>query len=127
MLSFILDIRDYLTCDLKLSDVALNDLFSEFDLNPNDFPYFDPSTNTNIYPQQSIQTPSELPPPYDTVLHSTTPNSNIQAEIDQYLSSNTLKSLIEQHQSQQTIVKYSTSPPPSVPIHQANYPEVIEK
>ncbi len=51
---------------------------------------------------------------------------NIQAippVIDEYISSNTLKSLIEQHQAQQTIVKYSSSPPPSVPTYQTTYPE----
>ncbi len=43
--------------------------------------------------------------------------------IDEYISSNTLKSLIEQHQAQQTIVKCSSSPPPSVPTYQTTYPE----
>ncbi len=55
----------------------------------------------------------------------TTQDSNIPPVIDEYISSNTLKSLIEQHQAQQTIVKYSSSPPPSVPVHQTNYSEVF--
>ncbi|CAF2414532.1 unnamed protein product [Rotaria sp. Silwood2] len=122
------DIRDYLTCDLKLSDTALNDLFSEFDLNPNDFQYFDSSTNTHVYPQQSAQVPVELPPSYDTALLSTsltniTQTPNVQPVIDDYLSSVALKSLIEQHQTQQAMVKYSTSPPLSVPTPQTSYSE----
>ncbi len=125
-----IDIRDYLTCDLKLSDTALNDFFSEFDINPSDFPYFDPSANTNTtYLQQTVQAPFELPPPpYDAALLSTstneiTNNTNIQPVIDEYLPSDALDSLIEQHQVQQTIVKYSSSPPPIV---LTNYPEVIQ-
>ena len=130
----IIDIKDYLTCDLKLSDTALNDFFSEFDINTSDFQYFDPLTNTNTtYLEQTVQTPSELPPPsYDVALLSTstnkmTQNSNVQTiqpVIDEYISSNALKSLIEQHQVQQSIVKYSSSPPPTVPT---NYPEVFQK
>jgi len=108
-------------------------LFSEFDLNPNDFQYFDHSTNTITYPQQSLQAPLDLPPSYDTALLSTTtttdemtPDPTIQIispVIDEYISSNTLKSLIEQHQAHQSIVKYSSSPPPSVPTHQTIYSE----
>ncbi len=121
---------------MKLSDTALNDLFSEFELNPNDFQYFDPSTSTLTYPQQSLQSLVDLPPSYDAALLSTTLNNltqdpNIQSippVIDEYISSNTLKSLIEQHQAQQSIVKYSSSPPPPpVPSHQTNYSEVISK
>ena len=125
----IIDIRDYLTCDLKLSDTALNDLFSEFDVNPNDFPYFDPATNTNQFPQQLLQAPVDLPPSYDTALLSATPNNlpqdpHIQSTVpamDEYISLSTLKSLIEQHQAQQSLVKYASSPPEPVPT---NYPEV---
>lgn len=114
---------------MKLSDTALNDLFSEFDLNPNDFQYLDPVTNVNNYAQQTLQTPVELPPSYDTALLSTTSNnlpqgSHIQSTIppvDEYISINTLKSLLEQHQVQQSLVKYTASPPEHVPI---NYPEV---
>ncbi|CAF4270904.1 unnamed protein product, partial [Rotaria magnacalcarata] len=58
------DIKDYLTCDLKLSDTAFNDLFSEFDLNLNGFQYFDSSTNADAYYQHSAQVAGELPPPY---------------------------------------------------------------
>jgi hypothetical protein len=122
-MNVILDIRDYLTCDFKFSDTALNDLFYEFDVHPNEFQYYDPNT----YPQQTIQTPVDLPPSYDTALLSTTQNPNIQPVINEYISSNTLNSLIEQHQAQQSIVKYSTSPPPVVSTHQINYPEVIRK
>jgi hypothetical protein len=113
---------------LKLSDTALNDFFSEFDINASDFQYFDPSINTNInYLQQTVQSPIELPPPYETALLATstniiTQNTNVPV-IDEYISSNALKSLIEQHQAQQTIVKYSSSPPPTVPT---TYSEVIK-
>ncbi|CAF0850328.1 unnamed protein product [Rotaria sp. Silwood1] len=122
------DIRDYLTCDLKLSDTTFNDLFSEFDLNPNDFQYFDSSANANTYPQQSAQVPVELPPSYNEALFSTSvtniaQTSNVQPIIDDYLSSVALKSLIEPHQVQQTMVKYSNSPPLSVPTPQTNYSE----
>lgn len=125
----IIDIRDYLTCDLKLSDTALNDLFSEFDLNPNDFPYFDPANSSNHFPQQTLQAPVDLPPSYDTALLSATPNNlpqdpNIQPTVpamDEYISLSTLKSLIEQHQAQQSLVKYASAPPEPV---QTNYPEV---
>lgn len=51
-----------------------------------------------------------------------TSDPNIQTTlpvIDEYISSNTLKSLIEQHQTQQTIVKYSSSSP-------TNYPESLD-
>lgn len=124
-----LDIRDYLTCDLKLSDTALNDLFSEFDLNPNDFQYFDSVNNTNHFPQQTLQAPIDLPPSYDTALLSSTPNNlpqdpHIQPTVpamDEYISLTTLKSLIEQHQAQQSIGKYTSSPPKPI---QMNYPEV---
>jgi hypothetical protein len=52
-------------------------------------------------------------------------NPNMQPVIDEYISSNTLKSLIEQHQAQQPIIKYSNSPPsPAEPTYQTNYPEV---
>ena len=122
--NFRLDIKDYLTCDLKLSDTAFNDFFSEFDINTNDFQCFDPSTNTTTtYLQQA---PIELPPPpYDATILSTssekiTPNSNVQmmeAPLEEYMSTGTLQTLIEQHQVQQSAVKYSSSPSPSsVPV-----------
>lgn len=128
----ILDLRDYLACDLKLSDTALNDLFSEFDLNPNDFQYLDPGNNVPNYAQQTLQAPVDLPPSYDTALLSTTSNNLLQnpnmqstgSVGDEYISLNTLKSLLEQHQAQQSLVKYAASPPESVPI---NYPEVCSK
>lgn len=140
---FILDIRDYLTYDLKLSDTAFNDLFSEFDLNPNDFQYLDTSANANTYSQHSALNHNELPPPYDSTMLTTpitaplntitqTPNAQtMEPVIDDYISSVALKSLIEQHQAQQPIVKYSSSPPPppapcSIPIPQTNYQEVIQ-
>lgn len=119
------DIREYLTSDLKLSDIALNDLFSEFDLNPNDFQYFDPSTNPNTYAH------TDLPPSYDTALltnnklQSTANIQTISPPINEYIASNTLQSLIEQHQNQQTIIKYSSSPSPPQLIP-TNYIDVID-
>lgn len=133
MTFFSKDIRDYLTCDLKLSDTAFNDLFSEFDLPSNDFEYFNTSTNTNVYSQQSTQVPVDLPPPppYDAALFTTAVTNiaqpqNSQPNIDDYLSTNALKSLLEHHQNPQPIVKNSFSPPPTVPTAQPNYTEVIK-
>ncbi|CAF0788477.1 unnamed protein product [Adineta ricciae] len=113
------DIKDYLTCDLKLSDTAFNDFFSEFDISTNDFQYFDPSTNTTTTYLQPP--PIELPPPsYDATVLPTasdkiTQNSNVQtreAPVEEYMSSGTLQTLIEQHQAHQSVMKYSSSPPP---------------
>ncbi|CAF3301520.1 unnamed protein product [Rotaria socialis] len=119
------DIKDYLTCDLKLSDTIFNDLFSEFDLNPNYIPYFDPSTNTDAYYQHSAQVSGELPPSYDSTLLSTNISQTaiVQPVIENYLSSTTFKTLPEQDPAQQTIVKYCSSPPPSVPTLPTAYSE----
>lgn len=111
------DIRDYLTSDFKLSDTALNDLFSEFDFKPDDFQCFDSLPNSNTYSQ------TDLPPSYDTALLANVKPQQSPA-MNEYMSSNALQSLIEQHhQNQPTIIKYSSSPPPqSIPT---NYLDVI--
>ena len=118
-----------MTCDLKLSDNALNDLFSDFDINPNDFQSFDSLANHIGY----SQLPSvDLPPAYDTVLLSNDPNTTttthiptLQPRLDEYLSSNALKTLIEQHQAQQPMIKYPpSSPSPPITMHQTSYSEV---
>ncbi|CAF4646219.1 unnamed protein product, partial [Rotaria magnacalcarata] len=80
-------------------------LFSEFDLNLNGFQYFDSSTNADAYYQHSAQVAGELPPPYDSALLSTNipQTADVQPVIDNYLSSATLETLLEQDPTQQTI------------------------
>jgi hypothetical protein len=83
------------TQDLNLSDTIFNDLFSEFDVNTNDFRCFNDSTN-NINYSQSI---SDLSLSYNNALNSTTTNNNTQnLETVSYevFSPNSFKSLIEQ-------------------------------
>ena len=73
------DHPDSLENDLKLSDTAFNDLFSEFDTPTHDFQCFHAAAADDA--------------------HGSRPN------IDELLSSNTIKFLIEQHQSQQTAME----------------------
>ncbi|UJR23410.1 hypothetical protein I4U23_026417 [Adineta vaga] len=124
------DIKDYLTCDLKLSDTAFNDIFSEFDINTCEFQYLDPPTNTHTtYLQQASM---ELPPPpsYDATLLATSTNKMIQntniqtmqSTMDEYISSD-FNTLMDQHQVQQTNVKYASTPTPPLSSVPSNYPE----
>lgn len=91
------DLREYLSSDLKLSDGSFSDLFSEFDLNPNDFQSLDVlATQTGFNQQQTTST--DLPPPaYETI-----PLTN---NFDHYLSTNDVKPFADQQHSFQ----YETS------------------
>jgi hypothetical protein len=131
-----LDIRDYLTCDLKLSDTALNDLFSDFDMNTNDFQSYDNSIQNISYLQIPLQntlsTSMDLPPPYDVTLLSASVNTTLNtrhvptvpSRLDGYLSTNTNNPMLEQQASQSVTVKYLSSPSPTHSMHSANFSEV---
>lgn len=109
-MQFPLLIQDYSTCELNLSDTDLNDLFSEFDVNTNDF---HTSTNDINYPQ-SI---SNLSLSYDTIYPISTNNNtqNLELVSSEVLSQNGNNSLIEQ-QSNIALSSFSM-----------DYPEVIQR
>jgi len=117
-------IQDYLTCDLKLPDTTLNDLFSEFDVNTNDFQCFDGSTNDVNYSQST----PDLSLAYNTTLHPIATNNNTQnPEPVSYeiQSQNAFKSLVEHYQKQQQ----SNSKLSSLPSNYiaTDYHEVIKE
>jgi hypothetical protein len=106
-----------LSYDLKSSDTGFNDIFFEFDGNPNGFQSFDGSINDVNSSQSTIH----LLPSNNAALLSMTTNNTMQStqlELDQMLSSDTLKLLIEQHQRKQSNINSSSSPPYSIPTNQ---------
>ena len=136
---FFLDIHDYLTCDLKLSDTALNDLLSDFDINTQELQSYEPQLNHITYSHLPIENglinTVELPPAYDTVLVSNNNNNmpsnihhmgNLGPTFDSYIRSDGLNnSVMEQHQVQESMIKYSPSTPsPPLSMHSTNYSEV---
>lgn len=123
------DLSSSLISDFKLSDTNFNDIFSEFDLTPDDLQCYHLSTDE----MAPIQSSHALPQLNQTYLPPTAINSNVQysqPEIDQILSTNALKYLIEQHQSQQMNARLPSSSPlsqSSLSTAGTSYPEVSER
>ena len=122
------DLSSSLISDFKLSDTNFNDIFSEFDLTTNDLQCYHLPTD-EMAPIQSFHA---LPQLNQTFLPPTVVNSNLhynQPEIDQIISTNALKYLIEQHHSQQMNAQLPSSSPlsqSSLSTAGTSYPEVCE-
>ncbi len=69
------DNLDYLTCDLNLSDTMFSDLLSEYDVNINDFQYFDDLTKEINSSQSTI----DFSTSDNTILHPTTASNGAQS------------------------------------------------
>ncbi len=115
------DNLDYLTCDLKLSDTMFSDLFSEYDVNINDFQYFDDLTKEI----NSSESTTDFSTSDSTILHPTTTSNDaqsLQPVFDEALPPTGFRLLIEQYEKTQantTLPSFSSNYIPT------NHQEVI--